>query len=101
MSRSFYLLYCSTVRRSASSLFADLLCILFVMLFLRRDAFSSHPMAADPPASGGAASRGFLGLTVVNVYKYIFCMYAFPNDLDKIDVIFIYCSGFFVSILYF
>lgn len=31
-----------------------------------------------------------LGFTV-NVYKYIFCMYAFPNDLEMIDVIFIYC----------
>lgn len=68
------------------------------------------PIAANPwarlrlPASLGLP--GFSGLNVVNrlcvnVYKYIFCMYAFPNDLEKIDVIFIYCSGCFVSILYF
>lgn len=68
--------------------------------FGARFLFSSK----SPPNLQLLARRGlagFLGLTVVNVYKYIFCMYAFPNDLEKIDVIFIYCSGFFVSILYF
>lgn len=32
--------------------------------------------------------------STVNVYKYIFCMYSFLKDLQEIDVIFIYCSGF-------
>lgn len=60
---------------------------------------SSHE--SEPSSSlRGASCRGFLGFTV-NVYKYIFCMYAFPNDVEKIDVIFIYCSRIFVSILYF
>lgn len=90
-------------------MFADMLCILFVMLLLLNDSLGLvscvHPnrcrSPAESSASSGARPPGVSGFNCVNVYKYIFCMYAFPNDLEKIDVIFIYCSGVFVSILYF
>lgn len=76
-----------------------LVCCFFVVLIRLNYGFGvcflllSESLSFQPPQAFWAST--------VNVYKYIFCMYAFPNDLQKIDVIFIYCSGCFVSILYF
>lgn len=101
-------IYCTVVHVCVSS---RQRCSCFCRRSVARGWFRvSIQIAANPwarlrlPASLGLP--GFSGLNVVNrlcvnVYKYIFCMYAFPNDLEKIDVIFIYCSGCFVSILYF